>query len=698
MLRRIWVNPHSNFSLRLSSGLLIFLLASWGVGYLEEGVIACLIMPALLVGGIDLPSRQWRRRIGLAILGYGGVAGATAWISLQVPLGLIPWFTVLGFLLSSCAAFGNLAARLGMGVIVMAVIGMATAALYPWWQLAFGYALATAWLTGYSAWWYRFSGNLPLRFALAATYRHLAKLLLERPEQLRQHRLPAHFDEALGEQLATCRRLLGSVAGIGSDQPLWHLLMAAVDLQERLQAVPDPVVASEVLTNHATYPCYQQWTRSVAVRLHRIARDLERGRPLSDCHSIESHTDALIAALQPLVQHGGTQAMVASYMMHNARQIERVAQRAAPLHQRAVPPEQALQPWQQWRQMMNWSTPVMRGSVRMGLMLGLGTTIGLLLALDNGYWILSTIVVVWQSTFVAMRSRAWQRVAGTFGGLVLSMVALNLGVSGNEALLLALLMVPVTLAWVTRHHGWCSTGITFILMLELEYFHLLSNEVLFMRMLDTFIGCVLIVGAYRFLWPQWQGGRQWRLRQDALAAAMNYNRLILARFSGQEVTPMALALARREAYEQGIALNDSLKQMRQEPSFGTNVNNSAALLALYKGITSNMNALVLQVNHQQCCPLADMQPLNDLFRELSEVFEQVCKGNLVPWPERALAGEQWLFQRLEHAVHDKEGFVLYQFSLMLQRFHGIHQILLMPAPNGQTAATDVANKMTLPHS
>ncbi|QIZ75965.1 FUSC family protein [Ferrimonas lipolytica] len=680
MLRRLWVNPYLNFSFRLTTALLLFLLAAWQLDLLPQGVISLLVMPALLIGGIDIPSAHWSRRIALGVLGYAGFAGLTAWIGVHAPEFTTLWFALLGFVLTSCSAFGNLAARLAMGSLTMAVIGLATGSLYPIWQLTLGFGLAVSWLVLYSALWYRLTGNMPLRQSLAETYQRLAALMIKRPEQLLDHALPVHFDEPLGIHLANCRRLLGSLGDPNKNGPLKNAFMLAVDMQERLQAVPDPELASKVLVNEGTYPAYRQWTRAVAARLHRIARDLQRGGEPSKSDSVTQFTDQFLQALEPMLARGGKEGMVANYMANNARQIERLVQRAAPLYQRNIKVEQSQSPWKKWRQMMVWSNPVMRGSVRMSLLLALGSEIGSLMPMDNGFWILSTVVVVWQASFVAIRSRAWQRAGGTIAGLVLALIALTAGVSGIWALLMAVVLVPISLALVTKHHGWTTVGVTLILMLAFEYNGMATTEVIIARMFDTLIGCLLVLGGYRYLWPQWQGGRQAQLRIDSLVSLNHYLKLLLQSFSGKEVAAIDLALARRAAYEQGIALNDSFNQMRQEPGFGRNVQNSTALLALYKGAMSHMNAIVPQVHKGLRLEAEEGQELCHLFDELADIMEQTSKGNIQPWPDSFKEREQWFYQRLESGNTDKSGFVLYQLSLVLQRYHAIHQILLQPAP------------------
>ncbi|WP_028116354.1 FUSC family protein [Ferrimonas senticii] len=670
-------------ALRLSSGLGLLLLFAYGIGMLEQALVASLVMPAFFVGGVDVPSPRWGLRSAWVIVCFTAITAITAELSVSAPQWLTLWFALIGFVFTSLGALGVLSARLGMGTLAVAALGMAVAGLYPSLQLGLSFGLVSGWLIGYSAIWYQLTDQMPLRQALAATYRRLAYILAERPKHLLDRRVPVHFDEQLGQDLSNARMLLNSISNDRNKGPLQNAFMAALDLQERLQALPEPDVVSNMLATEQSFPVYNAWARAMAARLHRIARELERGHSPSRSDATESYTSALEAELFSQQMQGGKVAMVANYLISNARQIDRLLQRVAPLYQRPITGAQRYPAWQQWREAMHWDNPVMRGSVRMALLLAVASEIASLMPFDNGFWIMLTISVVWQSSYIAIRSRVWHRAMGTLAGVVIAMLLFALGVEGNGALAMAFLFAPLTLAAVTKHHGWTTTGVTVILMMALAYLELAGPEVMFARLVDTLIGCGLIFIAYRFLWPQWQGGRQRLLRQQAVRVLADYWKPLLASFAGEAVEPLQLAQARRLAYEQGIAMNSSLTQMRQEPGYGANMLNSSTLLAHFKGSMHHLNAIVPQARKGMLLAPEDNRQLQQLFSQLETVLLAASHGDIQPWPPKLLAAEQWLLERLANSSADRSSFVLYQFSLLLQRCHGIHQILCLPAPKGK---------------
>ncbi|GAA4875714.1 FUSC family protein [Ferrimonas pelagia] len=685
MNKAFWFNPHINNALRLSLGLLLAQALGFALGEMERFALAMLVLPAILVSALDQPSPYWGRRVALGVIGFAVASLSTAVVALHAPERLPLWFALLGVIMASFAAWGELSGRLGMGVLTMAVIGLATSTLYPPWQIALGFAVATAWLMLFSAVWYRLWRQLPLRQALAQIYRRLAELMERRPEQLLDQTLPVYFDDTLGQYLAMARRQLAAVEGQKGVAPLRNALMAAVDLQERLQAIPEPHLARDVLVSTEMLPLYQNWTRLVAARLLRISQDLKHNRTLKGSDSVDVAGRALSDALMAQAK-ADRKGMVAHYMAANAERITRLAGRAGPLYQRAILSSGTESWWRQWLKMMRWSSPVLRGGVRLGLILGAAMAIASVMPLDNGYWILTTIIMVRQSSYVATRSRVWQRAAGTLGGLLGAGALIALGVHDELALLLVCLLLPLTLTLVQIHHGWTTAGATLVLMLAFEYLGLASHEVLLARMLDTLIGCSLIFLAYRFLWPQWQGGRQAQLRKTALAYLHRYLQLLLARLAGRPVEPVHLARSRRLAYEQGVALTASLTQMKQEPGYG-DAEHSTALLALYKSGMGHLNAILPQSQKDPIFSSLESQRLEALFDSAYGQLSSAMSGGEEGWSQELVDGQQWLHGLLQECVADRRGFAVYQLSLFLERYQAIHGIVKTVPPKSRLGAS-----------
>ncbi|MBY5992733.1 FUSC family protein [Ferrimonas balearica] len=677
-MRRYWFNPALNQSLRLSLGLLLALGLAWPLGLVGPVALSMLALPAVLVAALDQPSPRWWGRIALALLGVALASGLTALITEHCPALLPLWFALLGLAMGSAAAWGELSGRLGMAVLVMAVVGLATSDLAPAWQLALGYSGCVLWLMLFSALWYRLWRHYPLRQSLSAAYRRLAQLLLARPEQLRGEGLPLHFDAELGQQLGLCRNQLAAFGRQGDIAPLKNAFIAALDLQERLQATPQPEQARALFTSDDIYPLYRDWTRAVAARLMRISRDLAQQRPITQSDRHQALAEPLVTALEQAAETGGPRGMVAHYMAGNVRRIARLAERVSPLYQRDFIGGESPGLWAQWRKMMTWSSPVLRGAARVAVLLGVGSLISQYMGLEKGYWILTTIAMVTQSSYVATRNRVGQRAAGTFAGLALGAALVWLGVTGQGALGLAVALVPVTLAMVPLHHGLTTTFASMLLVLMFEYLGFGGDSILLPRMLDTLIGCVLVFAAFRWLWPQWQGGRQQALRRQALAHLQRYLQLLLMTFEGKPVAPVQLARARRLAYEQGVSLSASFNQMKQEPGY-RNAEASLALLGEYKGAMSHLNALAPLARRGLTLPDPMGERLQQVFGEAYRVLTDAMAGDRSPWPVGLAQEQAWLYGELEGQEPNRAGFVLYQMALLLERYQRLSTLVTPPS-------------------
>ncbi|MBY6093875.1 FUSC family membrane protein [Ferrimonas balearica] len=673
-MRQFWFNPALNQSLRLTLALMAALGLAYPLGLLAPVALSMLALPAVLVSALDQPTPGWWSRIGAGITGFVLTSGLTATLTHHMPTLLPVWFALLGLVLGGLAAWGELAGRLGMGMLVMAVAGLATAPQGPPWLLALSFGACVLWLMVFSALWYRLWRHYPLRQSLAATYRTLAQILLDRPGQLRAQGLPVEFDAALGEQIGLCRQQLLAFGRQGDIAPLRNAFIAAVDLQERLQATPHPEQAKALFTRPDIYPLYRDWTRAVSVRLRRLARDLSQHRPLTSDDRHQAFAEPLIAALQPLAEAGGPRGMVAYYMIGNVRRISRLAERVAPLYQRDFLPLAAPDWRARLRSVCRWSSPVARGAVRLAVLLAAGSAISQHIGLNNSYWILTTIVMVTQSSYVATRHRVGQRAAGTFAGLVIGALLVWLGFRAEAALVLALLLVPVTLALRPIHHGWTITSATTLLVLMFEYFGVGGDTILLPRMLDTLIGCVLVFVAFRWLWPQWQGGRQNALRKQALAHLHRYLQRVLMAFEGKEVEPVLLARSRRLAYEQGISLTASFQQMKQEPGYRDEAT-SLALLTQYKGAMSQINAVVPFARRGVVLEPEVAERLRRSFDEAYKVLAATLEGQSYHWPPQLDEASSWLSELLMQQQPNRAGFVLYQMALLLERYQRLSSVL-----------------------
>ncbi|TKB49474.1 hypothetical protein FCL40_09125 [Ferrimonas sediminicola] len=679
--RRWWFNGHINLALRLSSAMLLWLAGAWLVDRFLLGLLSLLALPCVFISGIDQPSPGWGKRLGWSIPLLGGVALLFGTLGAWWPPALIPALMVAGLLLSTLTAFGELSGRTGLAALVMAAMAQVSAGTIPAWQFALGVTLVASWVVLYSDWWFRAQREYPLRQALALSYRRLAVILASRIRWLEDPALGQRFDLPLAEQLALVRRYVAVAKSRNRLTPeLYQAFVAAVDLQERLQAIPNPELSRALFAQPGVLPAYRMWVAVTSRRLRQVADHLVTVRPIAEDARLADVEQQLITALLPLQR--GRFGSIAPYFVSNARRISRLAQRVAPLYRRPMigqEPEYDL--WHRWRQHLSWSSPIFRGAVRQGLLLALTMGIIQFFGLDKGYWALLSVLLVVRGGIVDTRQRAWQRIWGTVVGLGLAASALSLGLSGSWALALGLALVPPTLSLIPVHHGYSCTLGTVILIMVFEYIAGQGMAVMPLRLLETIIGCAVVLLGYRYLWPQWQGGRQAELRREAMGKLNQYLELLLDAFDGEKISALSLARARRYTYEQGVALTSSFEQMRQEPNYSRH-RDSAELIRLYKETQSHLNALApaarrgVRLLPEQA--VVARQVLSGAVKALQQLLQGQGGGQ---WPRVLEQQRQNLYRMVEEGRVDRTGFVLYQLNLVAERYQQMLAIVARPAPD-----------------
>ncbi|BDY03618.1 FUSC family protein [Ferrimonas sp. YFM] len=679
--RRWWFNGHINLALRLSTAVMLWLALAWTLDLFLLGLLSLLALPCVFISGIDQPSPGWGKRLAWSIPLLGGVALVFGALGAWWPPSLIPALLVAGVLLTTLSAFGELSGRTGLAALVMAAMSQVSAGVIPAWQFALGTTLAALWVVLFSDWWFRAQREYPLRQALSLSYRRLAVILASRLRWLEDPSLGARFDLPLAEQLALVRRYVAVAKSRNRLTPeLYQAFVAAVDLQERLQAIPNPELSRALFAQPGVLPAYRLWVAVTSRRLRQVADHLMTVQPIGEDPRLADVEQQLLTALTPLQR--GRFGSIAPYFVSNARRISRLAQRVAPLYRRPmIGQEPVMDHWQRWRQHLSWSSPIFRGAVRQGLLLA--TTMGIIqyFDLDKGYWALLSVLLVVRGGIVDTRQRAWQRIWGTLVGLGLAASALSLGLTGNWALALGLVLVPPTLSLIPVHHGYSCTLGTIILIMVFEYIAGQGMSVMPLRLLETVIGCAVVLLGYRYLWPQWQGGRQAELRRQAIGRLNHYLLLVLSVFEGQQVSSLSLARARRHTYEQGVALTSSFEQMRQEPSYSRH-RDSAELIRLYKETQSHLNALAPAARRGTQLTEEQSQSAHRVLTGAVAALERALEGQgSGQWPESVEQERQRLYRLVEEGRVDRTGFVLYQLNLIAERYQQMLAIAARPAPD-----------------
>jgi hypothetical protein len=175
------------------------------------------------------------------------------------------------------------------------------------------------------------------------------------------------------------------------------------------------------------------------------------------------------------------------------------------------------------------------------------------------YWVLLTVAIVLKPDFGSVFTRAVQRGAGTMLGVLLGTALLAL-LPRSPWLLLAMAVFAAILPWARNaNFGLFSVFQTPLIILLLDLATPSGAQLVGARLVDTLIGCGIVLVFGYLLWPQ-----TWRAPlDDALrGAARALDRFIDAAFNE---SPVETRRARRASYRALAELQTQLQRRLAEP-------------------------------------------------------------------------------------------------------------------------------------
>ncbi len=181
------------------------------------------------------------------------------------------------------------------------------------------------------------------------------------------------------------------------------------------------------------------------------------------------------------------------------------------------------------------------------------------LPIERPYWVLLTVAIVLKPDFGSVFTRAVQRGAGTLLGVLLGSALL--AVLPRDGWVLAVMALAAgVLPWARNaNFGLFSVFLTPLVIMLLDLASPSRAGLVGARLVDTLIGCAIVLVIGYLLWPQ-----TWRAPlDDALrAAAVALDRFVDAAFTG---SPVEIRRARRANYRALTELQTQLQRRLAEP-------------------------------------------------------------------------------------------------------------------------------------
>lgn len=200
-------------------------------------------------------------------------------------------------------------------------------------------------------------------------------------------------------------------------------------------------------------------------------------------------------------------------------------------------------------------------TVRLIVCLGVADAVGQMLGLERSFWVVLSVAVVMKPDFGSVFARAVQRTLGTVVGVAIGAAVVALVPVGPWTLLpiaFFAFMLPIS---IRRNYGMLATFVTPLIVLMLDQIHHNAQTLVEYRLIDTAIGCAIVLLVGYLPWPS-----TWRSRTrigqrfaDTAATVLTYMTVALADAAGERTG------ARRETYRALSDLRTAFQQAMSEP-------------------------------------------------------------------------------------------------------------------------------------
>ncbi len=624
--RRLFYHPEVNYALRQTLVLCLPIAFAMLFGQLKMGLLFALVPACCNISGLDTPHKRFFKRllVGGSLFAVSSILLQLMLVNWHLPLPLI--MLGLTLVIGVTGAISPLHARLLPGALVAAIFTLSMAGVVPIWHAPLLFVVGTAWYGVFNWLWFRLSEEQPMRETLSQLYLELADYFEAKYSLLTQHTDP---DTALPPLLNRQQKVIDLIALLYQQlhmlpthdhqhhKKLLRRFQVALDLQEHITvSLHLPTEVQKLMEESHAEAVIRRNAQVIAARLRVIANDILYHR------RSERFTMANELAALEKISSRYRDNPVGQFCYYHFSRIARLLRTQRPLYRRDLMQTQARLPfWAALKSYLSFKSAALRNAGRLGVILAIGSSLGLFFNLPKPYWILLTTLLVSQNGYNATRVRIQHRALGTLIGLIIAAGLLQLALPQNLQLFFMLLITLISYTVLRKNYGLGMIGLTVTAVYTLQILGLNGANFLLPRLLDTLIGCALAFGGTIWLWPQWQSGLLRTNAYQALEADQAAVRLVLA----DDPDPAQLAYARMKVNQAHNQLFTSLNQAMQEPGFNSRYLNDMRLWVMHSQfIVDHINGMtILAREHYMLTPKLAMQYL-----QTCEIALQSCQQRL----------------------------------------------------------------------
>ena len=213
----------------------------------------------------------------------------------------------------------------------------------------------------------------------------------------------------------------------------------------------------------------------------------------------------------------------------------------------------------------SFNSIIFKHSFRLAVTVMIGYSLGSIFAFQNPYSILLIIIVIMRPSYGLTRSRAKDRIIGTFIGAAIGfgLVFLIQNIYVFGAIGVASLVIAISL--IQKNYR---ASATFITLSVVFIYAILSPDILSVikfRILDTIVGAALSYVAMRSLWPSWEFVEIKESIKKSVQANKDFLRKITDYYKQKGKPPTSYNIARKQAFLETSNLNSAFQRMVEEP-------------------------------------------------------------------------------------------------------------------------------------
>lgn len=593
--------------LSLATGILYCLFFLCG----QEDIVIFSILAIFpsLIAKIDKPGPRFSLYLLKVITLFFVVASFVLLLGrLGIPLALI--FFPLIFILAMFAVYGHEAGGVGTSAMFVATLSLSWPAALPAWYFPLLISLGAIWYGICARLWMVWWGHKVLRdilarlFAAIGDYYSLkAGLLLGLADK---EKLSAVYkqQEVVYGLMNQSKDYLNRYGEAHYDQELKKLkqnYLFAVDIMELLQANQYKLKEIRQFIHDADLNLpFSDMSVAVVEALKkksfsiRTRRETDMGKDkvilfLEDALSVDS------LAKSPFVRS----------MKLQLHALQRLLKTQQPAFERALGvPEANGGLLTTLRPHFSFSSPPFRYALRLATTIGCGLLIADFFALHKSYWILLAILLVMQNGYLLTKTMISQRVVGTLAGVLLALFLIQVAAEGWLLVSLCLCLALFSFSMIFFHKTLAISGVTALVVLGYQLALGSGEDVVFVRLMDSLIGCGLAFVSNILLWPQWNGGGIKRLVKETLYAQEDILVFCIRALADKDIRFEQLTRRRLRLYTAQNNLLASYQQMLREPQHTREyVDSLDRVLSHFVATSAHINALLLMSRDVTAMPV-----------------------------------------------------------------------------------------------